>query len=87
MKHFNFRDARQMADLQESQLISLTRVLKNIKVTVTVGKPRPGAPERTKAIKSVSSTGPANYMFDKEGTQVSVMVQLLQFPVIFSKLT
>lgn len=77
MKHFNFRDARQMSELQESQLITLTRVLKGVKVVVTVGKPRPGAAERLKSIKSVSSTGPANYMFDKDGTQVSVMQHML----------
>ncbi|KAB5595604.1 Protein argonaute-2 [Ceratobasidium theobromae] len=72
MKHFGFRDTRQMSELQESQLISLTRVLKGIKVTVTVGK-RPGARDQTKIIKNVSSVGPAAYMFDKDGVQMSVM--------------
>lgn len=75
MAHFGFRDPRPMGDLSEQQLISLTRILKNIKVIPTVGKPpRQGAPPRTMTLKRFEKRGPAVYMFDKDGVEMSVQV-------------
>ncbi|GAB1520055.1 hypothetical protein RhiTH_003128 [Rhizoctonia solani] len=61
-------DPRELGQLQEAQLISLTRVLKGVKVIATV----PRRTDKTKSIKSFHRDGPDSYMFDKDGQQVSV---------------
>ncbi|CAE6392358.1 unnamed protein product [Rhizoctonia solani] len=68
MEFLKLRDPRDLGQLQEAQLISLTRVLKGVKVVATV----PKRTEKTKSIKSFHRDGPDNYMFDKDGQQVSV---------------
>lgn len=79
MAHFGFRDPRPMGDLSEQQLISLTRILKGVKVIPTVGKPpKPGMPPRTMTVKKIEKKGPAAYMFDKDGVQMSVLQYMQQ---------
>ncbi|CUA70185.1 Protein argonaute-2 [Rhizoctonia solani] len=68
MEFLKLRDPRDLGNLQEAQLISVTRILKGIKVFATVGK----RTETAKSIKSIHRDGPDNYFFDKDGQQVSV---------------
>ncbi|CAE6507468.1 unnamed protein product [Rhizoctonia solani] len=68
MEFLKLRDPRDLGQLQEAQLISLTRVLKGVKVFATVGR----RTETAKSIKSIHRDGPDNYLFDKDGQQVSV---------------
>ncbi|CAE6439421.1 unnamed protein product [Rhizoctonia solani] len=68
MEFLRLRDPRDLGQLQEAQLISLTRVLKGVKVFATVGR----RTETAKSIKSIHRDGPDNYLFDKDGQQVSV---------------
>ncbi|ELU45830.1 CDP-diacylglycerol-glycerol-3-phosphate 3-phosphatidyltransferase [Rhizoctonia solani AG-1 IA] len=68
MEFLKLRDPRELGQLQEAQLISLTRVLKGVKVIATV----PRRTDKTKSIKSFHRDGPDSYMFDKDGQQVSV---------------
>ncbi|KAG8691771.1 hypothetical protein FRC11_010125 [Ceratobasidium sp. 423] len=70
MEFLKLRDPRDLGHLQEAQLISLTRVLKGVKVFATIGR----RTETAKSIKSVHRNGPDNYMFEKDGQQVSVLV-------------
>ncbi|CEL59560.1 Protein argonaute-2 (Fragment) OS=Oryctolagus cuniculus GN=EIF2C2 PE=1 SV=2 [Rhizoctonia solani AG-1 IB] len=69
MEYLKLRDPRELGQLQEAQLISLTRVLRGVKVVATV----PKRTDKTKSIKSFHRDGPDNYMFDKDGQQVSVL--------------
>ncbi|QRV87648.1 eukaryotic translation initiation factor 2C 2 [Ceratobasidium sp. AG-Ba] len=84
----NLRDARQTSELSENQLISLTRILKGIQVVPTGGRPsKNGKPHKPKTIKNVDKRSAASYMFDRNGTQMSVQQHIqeqhgirLQYP-------
>ncbi|CUA70247.1 Protein argonaute MEL1 [Rhizoctonia solani] len=69
MEFLKLRDPRDLGQLKEAQLISVTRILKGIKVVATVGR----RTDSTKSIKSISRNGPDSYFFDKDGQQVSVL--------------
>ncbi|CAE7221258.1 unnamed protein product, partial [Rhizoctonia solani] len=68
MEFLKLRDPRDLGQLKEAQIISLTRILKGVKVFATIGK-RTDSP---KSIKSVHRDGPDSYLFDKDGQQISV---------------
>ncbi|KAG8747556.1 hypothetical protein FRC10_000692 [Ceratobasidium sp. 414] len=72
MAYLSLRDSRQVAELSENQLITLTRVLKGVQVVPTAGKPPRSGTHRPKSIKSVDKRGAASFMFDRNGTQISV---------------
>ncbi|KAG9122255.1 hypothetical protein FRC07_001456 [Ceratobasidium sp. 392] len=82
------RDPRQTSELSENQLMSLTRILKGINVVPTGGRPpKSGKPHRPKSVKSIDRRGAASFMFDRNGTQISVQQHMqeqhgfrLQFP-------
>ncbi|KAG9079096.1 CDP-diacylglycerol--glycerol-3-phosphate 3-phosphatidyltransferase, partial [Ceratobasidium sp. UAMH 11750] len=72
MAHLGLRDARQVAELSETQLISLTRVLKGVHVVPTAGRPPRSGGHRPKSVKNIDKRSAASFMFDRNGTQISV---------------
>ncbi|KAG8691676.1 hypothetical protein FRC09_011559, partial [Ceratobasidium sp. 395] len=88
MAYLGLRDARQASELSDNQRISLTRILKGIHVVPTGGRPpKSGKQQKPKAIKSIDARGAASFMFDRNGTQMSVQQHMeeqhgfrLQYP-------
>ncbi|CAE6435814.1 hypothetical protein ACGC1H_000833 [Rhizoctonia solani] len=68
MEFLKLRDPRELGQLKEAQLVTVTRALKGVKVVATIGR-RTGT---AKSIKSIDRNGPDGYFFDKDGQQVSV---------------